>query len=81
MGISLLDTCQVVGMNTRFECAGQPRFSRFVQFFEIVAEKFAELLAAVHRLAIRRGTIDHCRQRFYELPKRALSLAQRFLDP
>src|SRR6195256_16130 len=67
MGIFLLDPRQVVGMNTSVECAVQPGISHFIQFFKLVPEEFAELLAAIYRLAIRRGAIDHCRKRFNEL--------------
>ena len=75
----LLDARHVVGMNTGVERAGQPGLSRPVQFFELIAEEFAKLLATIDRLAIRRGAIDHRRQRFDELPEEALPLAQRFL--
>ena len=58
-GIVLLDARHVVGMNAGVERAGQARFSRAVQFFELIAEEFAELPAAIERLAVRRGAIDH----------------------
>jgi hypothetical protein len=66
-------------MNPSFQRAGQPGLSRTIQLLEIVAEKFAKLLAAIDRLAVRRRAIDHRRQRFHELPQKALPLAQSFL--
>src|SRR5690606_14568358 len=78
-GILLFDARHVVGMNAGIERAGEPGFSGSVQFFKVVSEEFTKLLAAINRLAIRRGAIDHRRQRFDELPKEAFSLAQRLL--
>ena len=66
-------------MNAGVERAGQPGFPRSVQCFKVIAEEFAEPLAAEYRLAIRRGAIDHDRQRFNKLPERAFSLEQRLL--
>ena len=80
MGIVFFDPCHIVGMNTGIERAVQPGLARSIQLFEIITEEVAQLLAAIDRLAIRCCAIDHCRQRFNELPERSLSLPQCLLD-
>src|SRR5690606_3388934 len=73
---SLFDAIQIVRMHARVQRTFQPELSGPVQFFELVAEKISQLLTAIHGLAVRRGAIDHRRQRFHKLPEEALSFAQ-----
>ncbi|MCY1293391.1 hypothetical protein D9M70_426500 [compost metagenome] len=80
MRILLLDPCNIVGMHPCIKRCVQPRLPSSVQIFKIIPEKFPQLLAAIDRLAVWRGAVDHRRQCLDQLPKRSLAFAQRFLD-
>ncbi|MNE22265.1 hypothetical protein D3C80_1154660 [compost metagenome] len=75
MGVLFLDPSNILWVYPGIERAIQPRFGFPIQFFQLIPKELAKFLAAIYRLAVRRGAIDHCRQRFHQLPKKALSFS------